>query len=145
MPITPPIFLSQLDLIEKRGANWYFEQIWVGFHHTSSETASLHSFLPRCPVVLYYHLKMFLLPFHHKSTEFPLNNISISWLRLQRWIPLSGYSWFSLDVTKIQTTKLSILLRFYFHDVLEQLKTNVHINFRFKKVLGFYLRVRLNF
>ena len=32
--------------------------------------------------------------------------------------------WFSHDVTKIQTTKLSILLRFYFHGVLEQLKTS---------------------
>ena len=32
--------------------------------------------------------------------------------------------WFSHDVTKIQTKKLSILPRFYFHDALEQLKTN---------------------
>ena len=39
------------------------------------------------------------------------------------------------DVTKIQTTKQSILLRFYFHDVLEQLKTNVHTNFRLKMFL----------
>ena len=46
---------------------------------------------------------------------------------------------FSRDVTKIQTTKLSILLRFYFHDVLEQLKTNFHTNFRFKRVLGFLM------
>ena len=46
------------------------------------------------------------------------------------------YGWFSHDVTKIQTTKLSILLRFYFRDVLEQPKTNVYTNFRFKKVLG---------
>ena len=45
----------------------------------------------------------------------------------------------SHDVTKIQTTKLSILLRFYFHDVLEQLKTNFHTNFRFKRVLGFVI------
>ena len=45
--------------------------------------------------------------------------------------------WFSLDVTKIQTTKLSILPRFYFHDVSEQLKTNFHTSFRFKRVLGF--------
>ena len=30
--------------------------------------------------------------------------------------------WFSHDVTKIQTTKLSSLLIFYFHGVLEQLK-----------------------
>ena len=43
--------------------------------------------------------------------------------------------WFSHDVTKIQTKKLSILPRFYFHDALEQLKTN----FRFKRVLGFVI------
>ena len=40
-------------------------------------------------------------------------------------------------VTKIQTKKLSILPRFYFHDVLGQLKSNFHANFRFKRVLGF--------
>ena len=43
------------------------------------------------------------------------------------------------DVTKIQTTKLSILLRFYFHGVLEWLKTNFQTNFRFKGVLGFVI------
>ena len=47
-----------------------------------------------------------------------------------RWVPLN--CWFSHDVTKIQTTKLSILLRFFFHGVLEQLKTNFQTNFRFK-------------
>ena len=47
--------------------------------------------------------------------------------------------WFSHDVTKIQTTKLSILPRFYFHDASEQLKTNFHTNFRFKRVLGFVI------
>ena len=47
--------------------------------------------------------------------------------------------WFSHDVIKTQTTKLSILPRFYFHDVLEQLKTNFHKNFRFKRVLGFVI------
>ena len=47
--------------------------------------------------------------------------------------------WFSHDVTKIQTKKLSILPRFYFHDALEQLKTNFRTNFRFKKVLGFLI------
>ena len=31
-------------------------------------------------------------------------------------------SWFSHDVTKIQTEKLAILPRLYFHDALEQLK-----------------------
>ena len=46
--------------------------------------------------------------------------------------------WFSHDVTKIQNKKLSIPPTFYFHDALEQLKTNFHTNFRFN-------RVRLNF
>ena len=49
------------------------------------------------------------------------------------------YCWFSHDVTNIQTKKLSILPRFYFHDALEQLKTNFHGNFRFKRVLGFVI------
>ena len=35
---------------------------------------------------------------------------------------LLDYCWFSRDVTKLQTKKLSILPRFYFHDALEQLK-----------------------
>ena len=52
---------------------------------------------------------------------------------------LLNYCWFSHDVTKIQTKKLSILPRFYFHDALEQLKTNFHTNFRFKRVLGFVI------
>ena len=43
--------------------------------------------------------------------------------------------WFSHDVTKIQTTKLSILLRFYFHGVLEQLKTNFQTIFASKGFL----------
>ena len=52
---------------------------------------------------------------------------------------LQSYCWFSHDFTKIQTKKLSILPRFYFHDALEQLKTNFHTNFRFKRVLGFVI------
>ena len=47
-----------------------------------------------------------------------------------------SYCWFSHDVTKIQNTKLSILLRFYFHGVLEELKTNFQTNFPFKRFLG---------
>ena len=49
------------------------------------------------------------------------------------------YCWFSHDVTKIQTKKLSILPRFYFHDALQQLKANFHTNFRFKRALGFVI------
>ena len=45
----------------------------------------------------------------------------------------------SHDVTKIQTRKLSISPRFYFHGVLGQLKTNFHTNFRFKRVLAFVI------
>ena len=33
------------------------------------------------------------------------------------------YSWFARDVTKNQTKKLSILLSFYFHEVLQHLNT----------------------
>ena len=47
--------------------------------------------------------------------------------------------WLSHDVTKIQTTKLSILPRFYFHNVLEQLKSKFRTNFCLKRVLGFVI------
>ena len=39
-------------------------------------------------------------------------------------IILLCYCWFSHDVTKIQTTKLSILPRFYFNDVLVRVAEN---------------------
>ena len=61
-----------------------------------------------------------------------MNTNSLSWMLVNNY-------WFSHDVTKIQTTKLSILLRFYFHGVLEQLKTNFQTNVRFKRVLGFVI------
>ena len=58
----------------------------------------------------------------------------------QKFLALAEkYCWFSHDVTKMQTKKLSILPRFYFHDALEQLKTNFHTNFRFKRILGFVI------
>ena len=59
--------------------------------------------------------------------------------QLNIWSHRIMYCWFSHDVTKIQTTKLSIEPIFYFDDVLEQLKTNFHTNFRFKRVLGFVI------
>ena len=46
------------------------------------------------------------------------------------------YCWFSHEVTKFQTSELLILLKFYFHDVLEQLKTNIQTNFHSEWVLG---------
>ena len=57
---------------------------------------------------------------------------------LFKWF-ITSYCLLSHDVTKIQTTKLSILLRFYFYSVLEQLKINFQTNFRFKRVLGFVI------
>ena len=44
---------------------------------------------------------------------------------------------FHMASLKFKREKLSILPRFDFHDVLEQLKTNFHKNFLFKRVLGF--------
>ena len=62
------------------------------------------------------------------------------WCQLCTLFRVSNYIvGFSHNVTKIQTTKLSILLRFYFHGVLEQLKANFQTNFRFKRVLGFVI------
>ena len=50
---------------------------------------------------------------------------------------IQPYCRFSHDVTKIQTTKLLILLIFYFNDVKEQLKTSIYTNFCSEWVLGF--------
>ena len=47
--------------------------------------------------------------------------------------------WFSHDVTKKFKPQLSILRRFYFHGVLEQLKTNFQTNCRFRRTLGFVI------
>ena len=57
----------------------------------------------------------------------------------RQMIKFSISCWFSHDVTKIQTKKPSILPRFFFHDALEQLKTNFHTNFCLKRVLGFVI------
>ena len=52
-------------------------------------------------------------------------------------VELNTNSWFSHDVTKIQTKKLSLLLSFYFHVILEHLKTFIQTNFRFKRIICF--------
>ena len=50
----------------------------------------------------------------------------------------TGNSWFSLDVTKIQTKKLSLLLSFYLYVVLQHLKTFIQKKkIRFERVLRF--------
>ena len=43
---------------------------------------------------------------------------------------LSPHSWFSHDVTKSQTKKLSLLLSFYFHVILDHLKNFIQTNFQ---------------
>ena len=60
------------------------------------------------------------------------------WLR-HGTISEQGIVGFHLTSLKFKTTELSMLPRFYIHDVLEQLKTNFHTNFRFKRVLGFVI------
>ena len=50
---------------------------------------------------------------------------------------------FHMTSLKFKLKKLSILPKFYFHDALEQLKTNFHTNFRFKRVLGFVIEYAL--
>ena len=47
------------------------------------------------------------------------------------------YSWVAHDVTKNQTKKLSILLSFYFHEVLQYLNTFTETNFWLERVLRF--------
>ena len=47
------------------------------------------------------------------------------------------HAWFSHDVTKIQTKKVSLVPSFYFHVVLQNLKTFIQTNYRFKRVLRF--------
>ena len=47
---------------------------------------------------------------------------------------------FSHDVTKIQTKKLSLLLSFYFHVILEHLKTFIQTNFQFTRILRFAIQ-----
>ena len=44
---------------------------------------------------------------------------------------------FSHDVTKIQTKELSILLSFFFHEVLQHLNTFIYDKFSVPRVLGF--------
>ena len=56
-----------------------------------------------------------------------------------------SYSWFSHEVTKIQTKKLSLLLSFYFHVILDNLKTFIETNFSVQKGSLFCDTGRFNF
>ena len=72
------------------------------------------------------------------SSEFE-SKMALAWWKYAcspKYALSTGYCWFSHDVTKFQTSELLILLRFYFHDELEQLKTNIQTNFHSERVLG---------
>ena len=57
----------------------------------------------------------------------------------------TGNSWFSLDVTKIQTKKLSLLLSFYLYVVLQHLKTFIQKKNSVRKGSSFCDTGRFNF
>ena len=69
-----------------------------------------------------------------------LINVTCFILLSMTWVEVSGISikncWFSLDVTKFQTSELLLFLRFYFQNASEQLKTNIHTTFHSEWVLG---------
>ena len=90
------------------------------------------------PYVLHYRHPVTSLLLYHKLFHLFYVTASFSFIE-----SVKHNSWFSHDITKIQTTKLSILPRFYFHYVLEQLKTNFHTNFLFKRILGFVIEYSL--
>ena len=56
------------------------------------------------------------------------------WGSFQGWGSFRGRDHFGV---RIISGAVPIPLRFYFRDVLEQLKTYFHTNFHFKRVLGF--------
>ena len=64
--------------------------------------------------------------------------LALFWLRGRFYRKIN--SRFSHDVTKIQTKKLSLLLSFYFHVILEHLKTFIQTNFQFTRILRFAIQ-----
>ena len=105
-------------------------------------SCNLHKVVQNCFLLLYHTQMIFQAGNVHESAS--LYNLKETKL-LQKAVgfePMTQmvqYSRFSHDVTIIQNKKPSILPRFYFHEALEQLKTNFHTNFRFKRVLGFVI------
>ena len=101
-----------------------------------------------CSVLIISHLESQSKPFQmftlffgrHTGVPRVYTNMAFHSPGLCKSLRNTSTNWgFSHDVTKIQTTKLLILLRFYLHDVWEQLKTNIRTNFRSKWVLGFVI------
>ena len=108
--------------------NWKIPETSVQFNRLFCATASKQAMK---------YIVMATIKFSVENSEYKFpdpfrNKPSINFKRF--------YCWSSHDVTKIQTTKLSIQLRFYFHGVLERLKTDFQTNFRFKTVLRFAIK-----
>ena len=55
-------------------------------------------------------------------------------------VRIAGFLMKLHNVTKIQIKELSILLSFYFYEVLEQLKTNIYSNFHSERALPFVMQ-----
>ena len=94
----------------------------------------LHQFIHKCKYRIAsdsHEVNKHLIAFDWKGYWFTNLNLMILENKL-----IPQYCWFSHDVTKFQTSELLILLRFYFHNVWEQLKTNLHTNFHSEWVLG---------
>ena len=55
-------------------------------------------------------------------------------------IRIAGFLMKLHNVTKIQIKELSILLSFYFYDVLEQLNTNIYSNFHSERAIPYVMQ-----
>ena len=85
-----------------------------------------------------------LLPFYIRFLTEKVTFWSFHWPRAidKPGTPFTYMLWivcFYMTSLKFKLKKLSILLKFYFHDALQQLKTSFHTSIRFKRVLGFVI------
>lgn len=61
---------------------------------------------------------------------------------VMRNCPLFPFAGFNLTSSKFKQTKLSILLRFYFHEVSEKPKTNTYTDLHFEVAFRFVIRLK---
>ena len=74
---------------------------------------------------------------HFSKREVVQNVKCEMWVFQTSWKTLGGSSWFSSDITKIQTPKLQGLLRFYLHVAKYLLKINFCESFQRDSVFRF--------
>ena len=93
-----------------------------------------------CPDTNSFYLNNGLLSCRIKIMLCPLGLfINSSFHLMDSYWKLKHNTWFSQDITKIKTKELhvSIILSFYFHEVLQQLNTLIYTNLQFEGVLCF--------